>query len=166
MAVKLAIREDSGPTFLLLGLGGYFAYKAILQPMLLKPAAIKRYTGRFRVNIIGVHLKGDNITFDVYIQNVNDYPINIKAIVGDMFLISNNGKTSIKLGNINRYGIVTVKPIGETKYPITLRTKFVSLVQYFSGLLQGTLRGQIIKFVGNINIDGSIYPLNLSYKLV
>lgn len=159
----MAEGRNSG-LYLVIGLGAAYAgYKLFLQPNVIEPARLKAYTQRIRVNMPTVRFKGDNVEFDVYVQNPNPNPLTINAIVGDVF-ISYQGK-NIKLGNVDRYGDVVLKPMAETKYSFSVRLKLIPMVQYFNDILAGKARGQVVTFIGTITINKRPWPLKEVVKL-
>jgi hypothetical protein len=146
--------------------GGYLGYKYILKPMLVEPSRLKTYTQRVRVTMPAVRFQrgGDEVEFDVYVQNPNTYAMTVQAIVGDVF-ISYSGKPPLKLGNVFRYGNVVIKPLGETKYTFRVRLKLIPLVQYFNDILAGKVRNQVLAFRGYATIDGRPWPIKESVPL-
>lgn len=129
------------------------------------PIRTANYVKRIRIQIAGVKFKKTDVQFDVHIMNPNETPVTIKSIVGDIYFESNNGKTVYKLGNVTRFGITAIKPNGETIYPFAIRLKLLNLTAYFSDLYAGKLHGQVLRFIGTININGSDYGINESYKI-
>ena len=164
MSNTLTIREQATGVGWLIGGGlAFLAYKAIIAPRL-KGQQLKQYIARFTMQIIGVHFKGDNLEIDVYIQNPNSFPIVIRAVVGELFVHAPQGGR-LKVGNINRYGTTIVKPVSETKFVMSIRLRFIELLAYFNKIMAGKMRGQVLQFVGNINIDGLPYPVNITYPI-
>lgn len=148
-----------------LAIGGYLLYKRVVVPNVVVPVQTKKFIKRLRVNVPSVRFKGDDVEFDMYIQNPNNTDITVKAIVGDVFVMGAKEKKPIKLGNINRYGSTTIRRISETKFTFKVRTKFLNLISYFSQMFNGKLTGQVFSFIGTINIDGRPYPVNQSYRI-
>ena len=144
---------------------GYFLIRGVIKPVILAPVKIANYFSRLRFNISGVKLKGQNLEFELFIQNPNEIPLQIHSVVGDVYLESNGGKTIYKLGNVSRYGFVTVKSNNETKYAFSLRLKLLQLAGALTDFLAGKLKGRYLHFIGTININGADWPLNLTYKI-
>src|SRR5947209_1478979 len=111
----------------------WFAWP-LIKRNLIEPVRTEKYVQKLRVNIPSVRFKGDNVTFDMFIQNPNNDPMTIRAIVGDVYVSSNKGKTNLKLGNIDRYGATVIKPTAETKFTFSVRLKFINLVAYFNNI--------------------------------
>lgn len=154
----------------LLWVGGIAVVGVLLfrkfSPAIIEPLKVKQYVTRIKVQVPAVRFKGDNVEFDVYVQNPNPTPLRIDAIVGDVFVSdAKRGAARLKLGNVTRYGAVMIKPLGETKYTFAVRLKFLSMLSYFNNILQGKMSGQIFTFQGTITINGRPYPITESYKL-
>src|SRR5215216_3145098 len=94
--------------------GGYLLLKPIIKRNIIEPKRLMAYKTLLRVNMPTAKFKGDDVEFDLYVQNPNNYPLTVRAIVGDVFLSSQNKR--YKLGNIKRYGDTVIKPVAETKY--------------------------------------------------
>ena len=163
MSERSNISNDNSP--ILWGgvaLVAYLGIKYVVSP-LAKGKAIVKYASRFRFNIIAVRFKGDNINIDVYIQNPNSYPLIVRAVVGDVYVISKAGK--IKIGDVARYGTTIIRPVNETKFTITVKLKFIQLLAYFNSILAGKIADQTLQFTGTINIDNVPYPITENYKI-
>lgn len=157
---------DSGNNitpWLLGGAAVFLGYKYFFKPRVVVPAHLKAYTTRIRVNVPTVRFKGDNVEFDMYVQNPNPDPLTINAIVGDVFITY--GKTNMKLGNVDRYGAVTLKPFAETKYTFSVRLKLIPLVAYFNQILAGKVKNQVATFIGTIAVNGRPWPIKESVKI-
>lgn len=140
-------------------------YTTVIKPDVIVPAQTLQYLKRLRVQLPGIKLKDNQLIFDLRIENPNDVPMNIKSIVGDVFLFSNNGRTQYKLGNVTRYGTTVIRPNNETPYPFAIRLKAVQLLGYFTDILTGKIRGQVLVFKGTANINGYVLPVNESYRI-
>lgn len=158
------VRGNNGLQGIVLGsLVAYGFYRLVLKPNMVQPVRLKNYVSRIRINIPAVRFKGDNVEFDVYIQNPNPDPINISAIVGDVF-VSYGGKMT-KIGNLDRYGTTVIKPTAETKFTFQVRLKFLPMVAYFNDLYAGKARGQVLTFKGTITVDGRPWTIKESVKI-
>lgn len=160
-------RREGSKNGLLLGagllVGGYFLYEKVLKPGLLVPVRTAQYVKRLRVNMPAVRFKGDNVEFDVYIQNPNPTPITIDAVVGDVYLQSQS--KTYKLGNVDRYGSVVIKPLAETKYTFSIRLKFLQTLAYFTDIVQGRISNQVLTFSGTVTVDKRPWPVKESYRI-
>lgn len=152
-------RQNSGLGWVVAGVAGFFIVRGLVR-RIAEPVAIKQYADRILVNIPAVRFKGDDVEFDIYIQNPNSYPMTINALIGDVTITSNNGRTVHKLGNIRKYGRTIIQPVSETKIQLAIRLKFLPLLAYFNDLLAGKIKGQIFRFDGTININGRPYPVH------
>jgi LEA14-like dessication related protein len=110
-----------------------------------------------------MRFKGDNVEFDMYVQNPNPDQLTVNAIVGDMYM-AYKGKV-LKIGNVFKYGDVIIKPLQETKFTFSVRLKFLPLLIYFQDLLAGKATGQILTFKGTITVDRMPWPIKESLKI-
>lgn len=157
-------RSNSGLIWAGLGIAGaYVLYKNVIQPGIVVPHKLQQYTQKIRIQVPAVRFKGDNVEFDVYVQNPNPTPLTINAIVGDVYVTY--GQKSIKMGNVSRYGDVVIKPLAETKYTFSVRLKVLSLVAYFNDILAGKAAGQTFTFKGTITINKRPWPITEHVKL-
>lgn len=147
-----------------LAVGGYFLYTKVIKPNVIVPLQVKKYVMQLRVNIVAVRFKGDNVEFDLYIQNPNSGPMTVKAIVGDVYVQGGKG-AAIKIGNLDRYTTTIIKPTAETKFTFAIKLKFLSVLKYFQDIVAGKVNGQVLSFNGNININGKLFPIKESYKI-
>jgi len=148
-----------------IALAGYLFFKGTVKPLAIMPVKVANYFSRLRFLISGVKLKGQNLEFELFVENPNEVPLQIHSVVGDVYLESNDSKTIYKLGNVTRYGFVTIKSNGETKYAFSIRLKLLQLAGALSDFLAGKLKGRYLRFIGTININGTDWPLNLTYKI-
>jgi LEA14-like dessication related protein len=156
--------QNSGLLWVGIAAGGYLLYRNVVKPNIIDPVRLKQYTGRLRVNLPAVRFKGDNVEMDLYIQNPNSYPITIRAIVGDVFVTTRQGQT-IKIGNLDRYGDVVIKPLAETKYTFSIRLKVLELSVIFTTMLQGRGAGMTVTLKGTINVNDRPVPVTESIRL-
>jgi len=160
--------ERNNGSALLVGVGvlgaAWLLYKKVLRPDVITPLKTKHYIMQLRFNLVAVRFKGDNVEFDVYIQNPNSQPMRIGAIVGDAYVVDQSGK-SMKLGNVARYTQTVLKPQAETKFTFSVRLRALQLVAYFTRIIQGQISHQAVTFVGSININGRLYPVRESYQI-
>jgi LEA14-like dessication related protein len=93
------------------------------------------------------------------IQNPSSHSLTINSMVGTVYV---NGDY---LGNVSNFTQTTVLQNAQTSYSIhfvsdvfNLSTELLNIIQNYHGL---TLR-----LVGDININGSLVPLDLTYKVL
>lgn len=156
-------RGNSGLIWGVLALGGYLLFKTVIKPDIIKPVQTAKYVTRLRVNLPAVRFKGDNVEFDLYIQNPNPGPLTIQAIVGDVFVTY--GGQQMKMGNVDKYGNTVIKPLAETKFTFSVRLKALPLIKYFTDMLAGKATGQVLSFKGTVTVDGTPYPVTESLKI-
>jgi hypothetical protein len=133
------------------------------KPFLVDRPRLNNYVRRIRVTMPAMRFKGDNVEFDMYVQNPNPDQLTVNAIVGDMYM-SYKGKV-LKIGNVFKYGDVIIKPLQETKFTFSVRLKFLPLLIYFQDLLDGKATGQILTFKGTITVDRMPWPIKESLKI-
>lgn len=143
--------------------GGILLYKKVIVPKIVEPKKLMSYALKLRVYMPTARFKGDDVEFDIYIQNINNYPVTVKGIVGDVFITSQAKK--YKLGNVARYGDVVIAPLKETKYSFKVRTRFLGLLPYFTDMVEGRIKNQTLSFEGNININGRVWPIKEGYRI-
>lgn len=159
-----AAHKDTGPGWLLgIAAVGYFLYKKVLKPGVITPIKTVNYVTRLRVNMPGVRLKGNTVELDLFIQNPNTQPLAIDAIVGDVW-ITYSGK-DMKVGNVANYPKMVLKPLAETKVLLTIKTKFLPLVAYFSDLYAGKVKGQMVTFKGTVTVNNKPWPVKESVSI-
>lgn len=160
--------EQRDNTALFLG-GGVLVlvllWRKVVKPGAVTPVQTLNYISRLRFIISGVQLKGGQyLEFKLFIENPNDKKITVKSIVGELYL-EGNKNTIYKLGTVSRYGITEVQGNAETKLPFSVRLKYLQLLGALSDWAAGKLKNRNLRFKGSINIDGEIYPLNITYKI-
>lgn len=155
--------ENSAAPWIIGGIAAWLGYKYILKPRIVEPAKLMTYTARLRVQMPAIRFKGDNVEVDIYIQNPNSYPVTINAIVGDVYMITNAG--TFKLGNITRYGDVVIKPLGETKYTLGMRERFLGFLPYFTAIAAGKVAHQTAAFNGTVTVNKRPWPIKESLRI-
>ncbi len=157
-------RANNTPLILgALVLGGLVLYKKVIRPDFIQPVATKKYVRRLAVRMPGVAFKGDDVILDLFIQNPNPTPMKIDAIVGDIY-INYKGKR-LKVGNADNYPRLVIRPLGQTKFLLTVKTKLPQLVVYFQDVFAGKATGQVVEFLGTITIDGRPWPVKETKKI-
>jgi hypothetical protein len=161
--------EQRDNTALFLG-GGVLVlvllWRKVVKPGAVTPVQTLNYISRLRFIISGVKFKsGNNLEFELFIENPNERKILVKSIVGELYLEGNQKQTIYKLGTVSRYGVTEVKANAETKLPFSVRLKILQLVGALSDWAAGKLKNRFLRFIGTINIDGQLYPLNITYQI-
>jgi hypothetical protein len=151
-------------TLLLIGVGGYFVYEKVLKPGVLKKVQIANYARTLKVNVPGIKLKGDTVEVDMFIQNPNPTPLMINAVVADVTIITKEG-AAYKIGNLDRYGTVTVKPMNQTQYTFPIKLKALNMVALLTQMFSGKVSGLTAKIDGAITIDKSVIPIHETVRI-
>jgi LEA14-like dessication related protein len=151
------------PWLLAAGAGAWLLYKKVYTPQFAAPQKVINQVTRMRVSLPGISFKGQNINFDLFIQNPNPAPLVIDAIVGDVYL-SYNGK-DLKVGTVTKFGQTIIKPLAETKFPFSVKTNMLQLVAYFTDVYAGKVSGQVVTFTGTITVNKRPFPVKESLQL-
>lgn len=160
-------RSGGGGGLLLAGLavGGYFLFTKVIRPQVVVPLKMKNYVERLRLGKInGFKIKKDTIEFKFPVENPNNGPMVVKAIVGDVYVSDNKGQR-IKLGTINHFGTDNIKPLGSTEFDLVVKIKAVSEFLYLSKIYAGKWIGQNFSFVGTVNANNRPWPINETVKI-
>lgn len=146
-----------------LALGGWLFYRKVIMPRVISPIRTVKYVKRLRVTVPGVKFQGNDVKLDLFIQNPNPNPIKIDAIVGDLY-VTYNGK-KVKVGNVHNYPRIVLRPIGETNIWLTVETRMLPMVAYFSDVFAGKISHQSVLFDGTVTVDGVPWPVRESKKI-
>jgi LEA14-like dessication related protein len=167
--ITVTERQAMGPLILI---GGVYATYLIYNHFfaskikhLEKGAAIKEQSLLMKTWIPKVTLYKDSLLIDLKVENPNSVPMQIDAIIGDVTIYSNNGKSKFNLGLVKKYGRTIIKPVNETNLPISIHLKTLPMITYFSALINGKINGQILVFDGALNINGDPFPFKTQYKI-
>lgn len=135
---------------LLLGGAGLFILNRL-------SAASVASTLNFRIGSIG--MEGSNLIIDLIAQNPQNAGFVVNSVVADLLI---DGKA---VGNISMFDAKEVKALGETKIPLLFRFSLAGVLQNVKALIDGSLgRDAVIAIIGNVNVNGTVMPLNLSIK--
>lgn len=119
-------------------------------------AAIAK-TLNFRIN--NIRFESGNPVIDLIAQNPQDAGFYVNSIVADVSL------DNTVIGNISMFNQVFVAPLGESLIPVTFRVSLLGAIQNLLALVNGTLdKNVVVAIVGNVNVGGTLFPLNLSFK--
>jgi len=140
-------------------LGGYWLVKKVVNPNITVPLAAKRYVERMRIGkVYAVKFKNDQVQFKFPIENPNNAPMVIDAIVGEVYVSDRQGK-ALKLGTIAHYGHNVIRPLGSTDFDLVFKIKLVNEFIYLSKVMNGKWSGQILTFTGTVNANGRPWPI-------
>lgn len=154
--------SELGPILLGIGLlgGGYLLYKKVIKPDLVVPLQTKNYVERMKIGKIqGVHFKKDTIEFKFPIENPNVKPMEIDAIVADIFITDKKTNQPMKLGSIYHYGKSIIKPLGATEFDLVVKINLVTEFVELSKLFGGTFKGQVLTLKGTVTVNGKPWPV-------
>ena len=141
------------------GWGLYELVKRVIKPNVIEPIRLHQYVERIRIGkIYAVKFKDDTVQFKFPIENPNNKPMTVDAIVGDVYASDRRGQR-IKLGTINHYGHNVINPLAATDFDLVVRIKLVNEFIYLSKMLQGNWRGQAFTFIGTVNANGRPWPV-------
>jgi len=111
-----------------------------------------------------VKISKDNIEFDFPVENPNNDPLIIKAIVGDIYIADKNGK-ALRIGTVNHFGTDVIKPTGATNFQLFAKIKLVNEFLYLTKVFNGTWQGAVLTFNGTVNANGMPWPVRESVRL-
>lgn len=154
----------------ILVLGGLAALGFFLYEKFLKPGAAEFTTSesatRLRVTIPGVKLTGQDLEFKMFVQNPNSQALVIKSIVGEVYMLLNNGTNGanrLHVGNVAHYGTDVIKPNNQTGIDLVVQLKLLQAVSYVTQILSGKVNNQALYFTGTINANGK--PWDITEKM-
>ena len=111
-----------------------------------------------------VKMAKDNIEFDFPIENPNNDPLTIKAIVGDVYIADKNGK-ALKIATVNHYGTDVIRPTAATNFQLFAKVKLLNEFVYLSKVFNGTWQGAVLTFNGTVNANGRPWPIRESVRI-
>jgi len=145
--------------------GGYFLVKKFVRTNIEIPLQTKRYVERMRIGkVYAVKFKDDVIEFKFPIENPNNRPMTIDAIVGDIFVPDRN-RRPLKLGTIAHYGHDVIKPLGSTDFDLVVRVKLVNEFVYLSQLFNGQVKRIAATFIGTVNANNRPWPVKETIQI-
>lgn len=140
--------------FLLAG-GGIFAVVMIGKISTLKALSFKIKGVRFDAS------DSDPLLFlDIGIQNPTARTITIKAISGTVSVDQNN------VARVSQDKTATILPFNETLYTVPFRIDLTNTIQKIVDLIQNGTTETVVRFIGSVNLEGILFPVNVSYKLL
>jgi LEA14-like dessication related protein len=136
--------------------GGIFAVFMIGKIHALKSLSFKLRNVRFDLS------SSDPLLFlDIGIVNPTGKTITVKQISGTISVDQQN------IATVFQNSVVTVQPFNETPYTVPFQIQVESAVSEVIRLLSpGTMAETVVRFVGSVNLEGILFPVNVSYKLV
>ena len=120
---------------------------------------------RLRIGKMGrVRISKDNIEFDFPVENPNNEPLVIKAIVGDIFISDRQGK-ALKIATVNHYGTDVIRPTAATNFQLFAKIKLVNEFLYLTKVFNGSWKGAVLTFNGTVNANGRPWPVRESVAI-
>jgi len=151
------------------GLLAWVLYERVIKPRVIAPAKLLHFTNQLRMYLIGVKFKGDDVIFDLRLQNPDSTALTINALVGEVTVLippmGNIPPRRYKLGKAANYQKITIGPTSETRYNLVVKTRFLGLLPWFVDMVQGRVNNQRYLVTGTININGRTWPLNKQLAL-
>lgn len=143
---------------------GYELVTKVIKPNVIVPLRMKQQVMKLRLGkIYGVKLKNDAIEFLFPIENPNNEPMTVKAIVGDVLVQGPKGR--IKLGAVNHFGTDVIKPVGETNFDLVVKLNLVNEFLLLSQVFNKGMKGYTVTFNGTVNANNRTWPVNeIVYK--
>ncbi len=74
-------------------------------------------------------------------------------------------KEEVNVGNVHNYPRKVLKPLGETNLWLTVETRMLPMVKYFSDIFAGKVSHQSVTFRGTVTIDGTPWPVTETKKI-
>lgn len=97
---------------------------------------------------------------DIGIQNPTARTITVKAISGTVSVDQNN------VAKVLQEKKVEILPFNETLYDVPFRIDLTNTIAKIIDLIQNGTSETVVRFVGTVNLEGILFPVNVSYKLV
>ncbi len=142
------------------GLGiAYVGYKKFVQPYVVIPVPAQLYLKRLLIVIKHVRIRGNEVQFDLSVNNPNDKPLTIKSVVGLVYM------NNIPVGEVSNYGNTIITPNAETVIPLAVKLRTIAVITYLLNAIQGKKLGQAFIFKGAVNVNGTPLKVGEKYKL-
>jgi len=147
---------------------GFALLKKGVGPKVVKPMVMKNYIDRMQVTDAGFDLdiKHKKAWLHFTINNPNNRPLNIQAIVGHVTIFENDPKKpGFRLGDIDNFSPILIAPLSAKKINLTISIKAINALAYLAKVLTGKWQGQNINFQGTITANGTMWPINEFIKI-
>lgn len=169
----MAAAADRGPgTGVLIALGvagvGYYAYKHWLKPGVLVPIETKHQVMRMQITNakVGLDIKGKKLWLSFVINNPNNQPMRITAIVGHATVYqSDPKKPGLRIGDVDEFKPIEIRPTAATPVKLTFNLKAFNSIAYLVQVLTGAWKGQFLDFQGTINANNRPWPIHERIKM-
>lgn len=143
---------------LLVGLAGgaaWFLYKAV------KASALNSL--HFIISKVKPGWQGLTPTLEVTINVGNPSPqkFTVNALVGDFYV------NNLTAGSVETFARVVVEPSTQVPLVLTVRLSIVSVAKQIVDIVNGAAPvAANIRFVGKVNIDDILFPVDVNYSIV
>ena len=135
--------------------GGIFTLFMIGKIATLKALSFKIKGVRFNA------ADSDPLLFlDLGIQNPTSRTITVKSISGTVSVDQNN------VARVLQDKSATIYPFNETLYDVPFRIDLTNTITKIIDLIQNGTTETVVRFVGSVNLEGILFPVNVSYKLI
>ena len=139
--------------------GLLLVYKKWIKPGVVVPLQTQAYVERMRIGEIrDVKFKKDTVEFKFPIENPNNKPMTIDAIVGDIY-VKDATRRPLKIGTVAHYGHDVIKALGATNFDLVVKVKVVNEFVYLSQLFSGQIKGVTATFEGTVNANNRPWPV-------
>lgn len=109
----------------------------------------------------GVSFSGSKLNFKINVQNPSNTSIKLNSLSGQL---SVNGET---VGTVSSFTITDVRAMAITPVTLTLSVSLFGAVALLYNVIQGNIAsGASVNFKGYANVNGTMVPLNLTYKII
>lgn len=149
---------------------GKYLLGALVVGALYYFAKLKKTADVIKVNLANVKLKKGSglslptIVMSFDIQNPTNNPVNVKGVVGDVYI---NGQYVANVSNLNQ---VKIPANGSTIYSVDVKAGISDTISTLISLLKkkkaGESKGVTITANLNVNVDDILYPVDINRKLV
>lgn len=135
--------------------GGVFAVWMLGKIATLKALSFKLKNVRFDP------VDSDPLLFlDIGIQNPTQRTIAVKSFSGTVSVDQNN------VAKVFQDKTMTILPFQETSYPIPFRIDLTNTIAKIIDVIQNGTTETVVRFSGSVNLEGILFPVNVSYKLI
>lgn len=141
----------------------YKGYEEILKPDVIKPLKTKAFVQRLQITggKFGLDLKRMQASIGFVINNPNPADLKIQAIVGHITVLeSDPNKPGFKIGDIDRFQPINIKPLSAIPVTLTASIKAINAAAYLAEVIAGKWKGQRVNFQGTVTANGTPYPVN------
>ena len=148
--------NDNRTVYVFFGIAAMALY---VLPKLKQGRAVKRVANSYEIEFAKVDISHNNFLLSFKIINPSPNQITVRALAGDVVV---NG---LKSGIIYSVDHNVIKPESFSTVTATVKMMAVPAVINLLNQLTGKQKGYTIQFIGTVNIDGNMYPVNIGYHL-